>query len=162
MSEKLKSSNERAEELRKELLKLKDEEVGKIEKGGGDADLIALRSEGIGGLGEEELNVLGRFLALKRGVEGGYQFEEDEISDIPKTLEKFTKAVTQRLNNFLAEERKKQGRELTDEEKINFRQRFGNEDYVALYHRWMKRQFKDFFEDHPEYNYEAKMAGAAK
>lgn len=161
MSEKLKSSNERAEELRKELLKLKDEEMGKIEKGGGDPDLIALRSEGIGGLGEEELNALGSFLALKRGVEGGYHFEEDEINDIPKILAKLTKAIIHRLNNFLAEEKKKLGRELTGEEKINFRQHFGNEDYVALYHRWLVRQFDKFFEDHPEYNHEERV-GAVK
>lgn len=172
MSEKLKSSDERAEKLRKKLLELKDEEIAKIGRGEeADSDLLAFHSEWIGGLRPKELDMLGSILALERGAAGGYDFGKDEILSIKKAIQEFDDILVSHKAHLLAEEMDKnrgevvsQGtkRVLSDVAMQKFEQKFNREDYIALYHRWLKRRFEKFFRDHPEYNYAAEAADAMK
>lgn len=152
MSEKLKSSNERAEELRKELLKLKNT----------DPDLLVLNSEWVAALGPDELAAFNTLLALQRGVERGYPFERDEIEDALREFKKLSGLVERRKEHMLAEAKKKASGGISERERLNFLKSFEQEDYVALYYDWLRLQFKKFFENNPEYDYAKEEERAVK
>jgi hypothetical protein len=137
----------RAAELRKELLKLKNI----------DPDLLVLNSEWIAALGPDELAAFNTLLALQQGVRGGYQFGQDEIKSSWKELEKLSHIVQKHGNHKLAEAEGKAPQGMSEQEKtyfrLNFWRNFAQEDYVALYYDWLRKQFEKFFENHPEYDY---------
>lgn len=137
----------RAAQLRKELLKLKNE----------DPDLLVLNSEWIGCLGPDELAAFSTLFALRQGVERGYQFGRDEIESSLKELEKLSRIVQRRGNHKFAEAKGKAPREMSEQEKLDFKlnfwRNFAQEDYVSLYYDWLSLQFEKFLKDHPEYDY---------
>lgn len=143
MSEKIKSSDERTQELRKEFHKLQDEEIAKIGVGEeADPDLLAFRSEWVDALGAEELEPLHKLLMLQRGVQNGYQFEKDEVQSAFYAVTNLGNIVDRRCHNFLREQKL--------EENDATKHSFLESDYVALFWRLISQKFFKFWRDNPE------------